>query len=72
MFSSLPVSLAPFFNRDRKIIALIRILFMCRLSVPLTNLFLNGTCDSKIFKKRISKFEFAADNKQDSTLLRSI
>ena len=53
MSSSLPVLLALFFNRDRSIIAFLRDLFMCCLSLPLTILFLDGACNSKMFKKSL-------------------
>ena len=40
--------------------------------ITLTILFLDEACDSKMFKKRVSKLEYAAEIEQDSTLLRSV
>ena len=65
MSSSLPVFLALFFSRECAKIAFLLGLFMCCLSLPLTIIFLDGAYDSKIFKKRVSKYEYAAVKEQE-------
>ena len=71
MSSSLPVLFSLFFNREHVVIACLWGLLMCCLLLPRNITFLDGACDSKIFRKSVSKFGYATV-KQESASLRSI